>query len=91
MTNLRGQEEDEYLDKVTELSERLSGDDPGERIRQIAREEADKRLYAFFRAGPIHSGHMVGATAVWDGTRRPRLSSRTAGKSQSRSLKSSPK
>ena len=51
MTNLRGQEEDEYLDKVTKLSERLSGDDPDERIRQIAREEADKRLHAFL--GPV--------------------------------------
>ncbi|WP_281423517.1 hypothetical protein [Novosphingobium profundi] len=43
MTNLRGQEEDEYLDKVTKLSECRSGDDPNELIRQIAREEADKR------------------------------------------------
>jgi hypothetical protein len=33
ITNLRGQEEDEYLDKVTKLSERLSADDPDEPIR----------------------------------------------------------
>ena len=53
MTNLLGQEGDEYLDKVTKLSERLSGDDPDELNPQIACEEADKRLYAFL--GPVRS------------------------------------
>lgn len=77
MTNLRGQEEDEYLDKVTELSERLSGDDPDECIRQIAREEAHKRLFAFlgpvlFIAAPWRAQRQMGrnpslAAEHWDG------------------------
>lgn len=51
MVNLRDDEGDEYLDRVNRLSERLSGDDPDERIRRIARQEADKSINAYL--GPI--------------------------------------
>lgn len=51
MADLHNDEEEEYLDRVNKLSERLSGDDPDERIRRIARLEADKRINAY--VGPI--------------------------------------
>ena len=39
-------EDDEWFDRVEKLRERLVGNDPDERIRQIARQEADKRIAA---------------------------------------------
>lgn len=51
MASVRDYEEDEYLERVNKLSGRLSGDDPDERIRRIARQEADKRINAYL--GPI--------------------------------------
>ena len=42
---MNGQKQyDEWFDKAEKLRERLEGTDPDERIRQIAREEADKRI-----------------------------------------------
>ncbi len=63
-------EDDEYFDKVQALSERLTGDDPDERIRQIAREETDKRILALTRpllwAGAIWwANHEFGSQGLW--------------------------
>jgi hypothetical protein len=63
-------EDDEYFDRVQELSKRHDSDGPDERFRQMAREEANKRIEAYL--GPlvllgllVGAIHLYGATGGW--------------------------
>lgn len=49
MTNLHDDEEEQYFDQVSKLSERLNGDSPDERIRLMARQEAEKLIAAYLK------------------------------------------
>ena len=49
MNGSRDDEDDEYFAKAIALGERLSGADPDESVRRIAREEAEARVQAYLR------------------------------------------